>query len=412
MSNKRIRWGLVGGGPDSLIGIVHRIAALMGEDCQLVGGVFNAQHELGRQFAVALELDPARAYADLEALIEGEKRRPADERMSLITIATPNYLHYAMALKLVKAGFHVICEKPVTTTAAEAVNLASAVEQSKSVFAVAHTYTGYPMVRQLRSMIARGAIGAVQKVHAQYYQGWINPVIHEPSKWSSVWRLDPKFGGQSCCIGDIGVHAFNMIEYTTGLTVKQVLADTDTLNPANTLDVDGSALLRFSNGIKGVLLASQIATAEENNLQIAVYGRSGALKWAQEQPGRLEYLREGEPAATLTPGNAYNSAEARAPHRSCHPAIRRGSSTPWVISIAASYAAYAKRILRPGNFPASRMGFAGCASLRRCCARRPTRIGGLIFNCDRPLVRIPVRGYRGTPIHHAVGSTSLRPLGR
>ena len=312
MTNTRIRWGLLGGGPDSLIGIVHRIAALMGEDCQLVGGVFNAQHELGRQFAAALELDPNRAYADLDALIEGERRRAADDRMSLVTIATPNYLHYEMALKLVHAGLHVICEKPVTTTAAEAAQLAAAVEQANTVFAVAHTYTGYPMVRQLRSMIAQGAIGPVQKVHAQYYQGWINPVIHDPSKWPSVWRLNPQFGGQSCCIGDIGVHAFNLIGYTTGLTVKQVLADIDTFNPANSLDVDGSALLRFSNGVKGVLLASQIATAEENNLQIAVYGRMGALRWAQEQPGRLEYLREGEPTAIFTAGNSYNTSQARA----------------------------------------------------------------------------------------------------
>jgi predicted dehydrogenase len=312
MSNKRIRWGLVGGGPDSLIGVVHRVAASMGEDCQLVGGVFNAQHDLGIKFAVALELEPGRAYADLDALIDGESRRPEDERMTLITVATPNYLHYSMALKLVEAGFHVICEKPVTTTAAEAAMLAAAVARSDTVFAVAHTYTGYPMVRQLRSMIAQGAIGVVQKVHAQYYQGWINPVIHEPGKWASVWRLDPKLGGQSCCIGDIGIHAFNIIEYTTGLTVTQVLADIDTMNPANRLDVDGSALLRFSDGTKGVLLASQIATGEENNLQIAVYGRTGALKWAQEQPGRLEYLREGEPALTLTAGNSYNSPEARA----------------------------------------------------------------------------------------------------
>jgi predicted dehydrogenase len=179
------------------------------------------------------------------------------------------------------------------------------------VFAVAHTYTGYPMVRQLRSMIAQGAIGAVQKVHAQYYQGWLNPVIHDPSKWSSVWRLDPRMGGQSCCMGDIGIHAFNMMEYTTGLKATQVLAAIDTLNPANPMDVDGSAFLRFDNGSKGILLASQIATGEENNFQIAVYGRTGALKWTQEQPGRLEYLREGEPAATFTAGSSYNAPEAR-----------------------------------------------------------------------------------------------------
>jgi predicted dehydrogenase len=350
MSNKRIRWGLVGGGPDSLIGIVHRLAASMGEDCQLVGGVFNERHELGKKFAEAMELEPGRAYTDLDALIDGESRRPADERMSLITVATPNYLHYSMALKLVRAGFHVICEKPVTTTAAQAAELASAVGQSNTVFAVAHTYTGYPMVRQLRSMIAQGAIGVVQKVHAQYYQGWINPVIHEPSKWSSVWRLDPRLGGQSCCIGDIGIHAFNLIEYTTGLTVTRILADIDTVNPANRLDVDGSALLRFSNGTKGVLLASQIATGEENNLQIAVYGRTGALKWAQEQPGRLEYLREGEPAATLTAGNSYNSPEARAAAK-----LPPGHPEGFIDAMGNIYRGVVRRIRSanstPGEFP-------------------------------------------------------------
>jgi predicted dehydrogenase len=358
MSGNRIRWGMLGGGPDSLIGIVHRVAALMGEDCQLVGGVFSAQQESSRKFAIALDLEPDRAYADLDALIEGESLRPADERMSLITIATPNYLHHAMALKLVRSGFHVVCEKPITTTAAEAAELASAVERHGTVFAVAHTYTGYPMVRQLRSMIAQGAIGAVQKVHAQYYQGWLNPVIHDSSKWSSVWRLDPRMGGQSCCMGDIGIHAFNMIEYTTGLRVTEVLADVETLNPANSMDVDGSAFLRFDNGSKGVLLASQIATGEENNFQIAVYGRRGALKWAQEQPGRLEYLREGEPVATFTAGSSYNAPEARAAAK-----LPPGHPEGFIDAMGNIYRGVASRIrsgrMLAGEFPGIEQGVRG-----------------------------------------------------
>jgi predicted dehydrogenase len=313
---------------------------------------------VGRQFAAALALDPERAYDDVDTLIEGERRRPKDERMSLITVATPNYLHYTMALKLVQAGFNVICEKPVTTTAAEAAALAAAVEQNHTVFAVAHTYTGYPMVRQLRSMIAQGAIGPVQKVHAQYYQGWINAVIHDPAQWSSVWRLDPALGGRSCCIGDIGVHAFNLIEYTTGLTVEQVLADTDTLNPANRLDVDGSVLLRCSNGVKGVVLASQIATGEENNLRIAVYGRAGALKWAQEQPGRLEYLREGEPAATFSPGHAYNSPAARGASK-----LPPGHPEGLIDAMGNIYRGVVRRIRHsdspPGEFPGIDAGVRG-----------------------------------------------------
>ncbi len=311
MKGRKIRWGLLGGGRDSLIGIVHRIAASMGEDYVLVGGVFNSQPEAGEKLARELELDPARAYPTVDTLIAGESRRGEGDRMSLVTVATPNYLHYDMARKLVQAGFHVICEKPITTTAAEAAELAALVQLKGVVFAVAHTYTGYPMVRQMRAMIARGLLGEVQKVDARYYQGWINPIIHDRSKWKAVWRLDPARGGKSSCIGDIGVHAFNLIEYTTGLTVTQVLADIDTLYPDNPLDVDGSALIRLSNGAKGVLCASQIATAEENNLRIDVYGRRGALKWAQENPNRLEYLREGEPLAVFTPGHPFNEPEAR-----------------------------------------------------------------------------------------------------
>ncbi|MFO1466746.1 MAG: Gfo/Idh/MocA family oxidoreductase [Steroidobacteraceae bacterium] len=311
MKHPKIKWGLLGGGPDSLIGIVHRIAAYMRDDYELVGGVFNADHAQGVQAALHWELDPARAYAGVDELIAAESALPEAQRMRVVTVATPNYLHFDMAMKLVRSGFHVICEKPVTTTAAEAAQLADEVRSQRRVFAVTHTYTGYPMVRQMRAMIAEGAIGKVQKVDAQYYQGWINPVIHDPARWPSVWRLDPRLGGQSCCIGDIGVHAFNLLEYTTGLTVERVLADIDTLHPENTLDVDGSALLRLSGGVRGVLCASQIATAEENNLQIAVYGRRGALKWAQEEPNRLEFLEEGQPLRIIKPGYAFNQPAAQ-----------------------------------------------------------------------------------------------------
>ena len=311
MKPKKIKWALLGGGPDSLIGIVHRIAACMGDDYQLTGGVFNVNLDVGLQFARDLELDPRRTYADLDALITGENALPADERVKVVTVATPNYLHYEMASKLIQAGFHVICEKPVTSTAAEAEALATLLKSRQQIFAVTHTYTGYPLVRQMRGMIAAGMIGAIQKVDAQYYQGWINPVIHDPAKRKTVWRLDPKQGGQSCCVGDIGVHAFNLIEYTTGLQVEQVLSDIDTLYPDNALDVDGSILLRFGQGMKGVLCASQIATGEENNLCLAVYGRTGGLKWAQENPNQLQFLQEGKPLTVIKPGYEFNLPQAR-----------------------------------------------------------------------------------------------------
>lgn len=311
MKPDKIKWALLGGGADSLIGIVHRIAASMGDDYQLTGGAFNLDFRRSQQFARDLGLDPRRTYANLDALIAAETALAEAERVKVVTVATPNYLHFEMASRLIESGFHVICEKPVTSTAAEAETLANLLKARKQVFAVAHTYTGYPMVRQMRGMIAAGAIGSVQKVDAQYYQGWINTVIHDPARRKTVWRLDPKKSGPSSCIGDIGVHAFNLIEYTTGLQVEQALSDIDTLYPDNSLDVDGSVLLRLGQGVKGVLCASQIATAEENNLTIAVYGRTGGLKWGQESPNQLEFLQEGKPLTILKPGHEYNLLQSR-----------------------------------------------------------------------------------------------------
>ena len=311
MKPAKLKWALLGGGPDSLIGRVHRIAAALGDDYQLVGGVFTPTLELSRRFARELELDPARTYATVDEFITAECMRPVADRVQVVTVATPNFLHYDMASKLVDAGFNVICEKPVTTTAAEAESLAARLQGSKQVFAVTHTYTGYPLVRQMRGMIAADMLGPIQRVDVQYYQGWINPVIHDAGKRKTVWRLDPKQGGQSCCVGDIGVHAFNLLEYATGLKVTQALADIDTVYPDNSLDVDASILLRTDAGAKGIMRVSQIATAEENNLRLSVYGRRGALKWAQEEPNRLEHLEEDKPLAVYTPGHAYNLPAAR-----------------------------------------------------------------------------------------------------
>ena len=312
MKPARIKWGMLGGGSGSLIGIVHRIAADMGADYRLVGGVFSSHPTSSNEFARALELDPRRTYANVDALIAGETQLPLEDRIRLVTIATPNSLHYDEATKLIVAGFHVLCEKPLTTTVVQAEELERLVKSHGVIFAVAHTYTGYPMVRQLRAMVAAGLLGTIQKIHVQYYQGWVNPLLHDPVKRRSVWRLDPARSGSSSCIGDIGVHCFNLVEYTTGLRVERLLADTDTGAADNPLDVDGSVLLRLSSNVPGVLCASQIATAEENNLQLAVYGRTGALKWAQETPQRLEFLQEGKPLSVLTAGQPYNAPQARA----------------------------------------------------------------------------------------------------
>ena len=306
MGNK-IKLGLIGGGLSSFIGIVHRVAAYMGENYVLTGGVFDIDFDKGNQFAAQLELDAARSYPSLDIFIEKELALTEEERIQVVSILTPNFLHFEMAKKLVSAGFNVICEKPITVTADEARSLEKLVQEKGVVFGLTHTYTGYPMIRQMKSMIAQGKIGRIQKVDAQYYQGWINPSIHQEEERKKVWRLNPKMSGMSCCMGDIGVHAFNLIEYTTGIEIDKVLADLDTLYPENELDVDGTTLLRMNNGSRGVITASQIATGEENNLSIAVYGDQGGLKWEQEHPMYLKHLIEGAPTQIYKPGNPYNS---------------------------------------------------------------------------------------------------------
>ncbi len=302
---------MIGGGADSLIGVVHRIAASMMDEYALYGGAFSVDFEETKKLADKLDLDHNRVYPSLDEFIAGEMKLPAEERIQAVTVATPNFLHYQMSKKLIENGFHVICEKPITITAAEAEELSQLVDEHKVHFCLTHTYTGYPMVREMKSLIASGAIGKVQKVDAQYYQGWINPVIHEAEKRKNVWRLDPARSGQSCCFGDIGVHAFNLIEYTTGLEVEKVLADLEYLYEDNPLDIDGTALLRLNNGCKGIVRASQIATTEENNIQIAVYGDKGALKWGQENPNYLYHHPEGESMRVIKPGYDFLSEFAQ-----------------------------------------------------------------------------------------------------
>ena len=210
-------------------------------------------------------------------------------------------------LELIQNNFNVICEKPLTTTYSEAKELELEVKKKDLVFAVTYTYTGYPIVREMKQMIKDGAIGKIQKIDLQYYQGWINPIIKDPELRKTVWRLDPEKGGLSCCIGDIGTHAFNMAEFLTGMKIDKILADLNYLYPENQMDVDGTILVRFSEYCKGVIRASQIATAEENSFTVQIYGENGCFKWNQENPNYLYQLMEGKPIQILKPGNSYLS---------------------------------------------------------------------------------------------------------
>lgn len=305
--SKKIRWGVLGGGGDSLIGVLHRVAASMFDAYQLCGGVFNARYEESLKFAEELGISTNQVYPDLDTFIEKELALPTSERIQVVSVLTPNFLHFPMAKKLLESGFHVICEKPMTLTYAEALELQETQKKHNAFFALTHTYTGYPMVRQMKKMIQEGVIGEVQKVDAQYYQGWINPIIHDPAQRKSTWRLDPEKSGISCCMGDIGVHAYQMLEYVSGHEIKSILADLNHLYDDNQMDIDGTVLLRLGDHKKGVLRASQIATGEENNFTVAVYGKKAGLKWEQENPNYLYLLEDGQPLRVLKPGHGYNS---------------------------------------------------------------------------------------------------------
>lgn len=304
---KKIKLGILGGGGDSLIGVLHRVASQINDNYEIVGAVFNPDFEANVAFAKEIDIPTNRIYKDFDTLVEEELKLPKEERIQVCSVLTPNFLHFPMAKKLLENGFHVICEKPMTTTYEEAVILQDTLEKAKTVFAVTHTYTGYPMVRQMREMIKAGALGKIHKVDAQYYQGWINSIIHDKAKRSTVWRLDPKKAGISSCMGDIGVHAFNMIEYTTGLKIKSILADFNYLYEDNQMDVDGTVLIRMDKHVKGLVRASQVATGEENGLSVAIYGEKAGLRWEQENPNYLYVLSDDKPVQVYKPGHAYNS---------------------------------------------------------------------------------------------------------
>ena len=305
---KKIRLGILGGGGDSLIGELHMVASYINDNYEIVGGVFSQVWEKNIGFSNEIGLPSNRIYSDFDTMVSKELRLPEEERMEVVAILTPNFLHFPMAKKLIDSGFHVICEKPMTTTFKEAKILETALVKSKTVFALTHTYTGYPMVRQMREMIKEGVLGKIHKVDAQYYQGWINTLIHDLEKRKTTWRLDPDKSGKSCCMGDIGVHAFNLIEFTTGLQVKTILADLNYLYPDNKMDIDGTALLRFDEYTKGIVRSSQIASGEENGLSISVYGEKGGFKWEQENPNYLYVLSDDKPMQVYKPGHSYNSA--------------------------------------------------------------------------------------------------------
>ncbi|MEC4089185.1 Gfo/Idh/MocA family oxidoreductase [Pseudoalteromonas rubra] len=283
---KKIKMGMVGGGPDAFIGAIHRMAAQLDGQIELVCGVFSSTPQRSYEYGRHLGLKASRCYRHFNDMLEQESSLPEGEKMELLAIVTPNHLHFQMASDAIKHGFHVISDKPATISLAQALTLARQLACSDVLYALTYTYTGYPMVKEARYRVHAGELGTVRKIIVSYQQGWLSGKHAESTKQAS-WRLDPEQAGLSCCMGDIGVHAANLAEYICGQAITHVCADLDTAYEHRALDDDGTVLLRFGDEIKGVLLASQVATGEENNLSISVYGDKGSLKWQQQSPNSL-----------------------------------------------------------------------------------------------------------------------------
>lgn len=298
---RKLRMGMIGGGIDSFIGDVHRKAAGIDGMIELVCGAFSSDEEKSKLSGKNLFLPENRCYGTFEEMISKEKSLPDNERMDFVAIVTPNHMHFEPAKKVLESGFHVICDKPMTLTLGEAEQLQTIVENSGLLFALTHNYTGHPMVKQAKAMVANGDLGKIRKVQVQYLQGWLSTSLEKTGQKQAAWRVDPKRSGIGGALGDIGTHAENLTEYITGLKIDEIAADLGVFGEGRTLDDDGNILLRLENGAKGTMSFSQIATGEENNLAIKVYGEKGSIEWHQEEPNKLITRWLNDPVKIFTP---------------------------------------------------------------------------------------------------------------
>jgi predicted dehydrogenase len=303
--------GMVGGGIGSFIGPIHRKAAGIDGEIELVCGAFSIKPEESQATGEALYLDPDRVYNTFPEMMERERRMPADKRMDFVSVVTPNHVHFAPTKMALENGFHVVVEKPIAFSLKEANVLKKLVEKSGLVLALTHTYTGYPMVKEARHMVKAGKLGAIRKVYVEYPQGWLSTSLEKTGNMQASWRTDPKQSGLGGAIGDIGTHAANLAEYITGHKITQVCTMLNTVVPGRRLDDDTSMLVRFDNGASGVLIATQVAAGEENNLNIRVYGEKGGIEWRQEEPNTIIAKWLDRPREIIRAGWSYLSDDAK-----------------------------------------------------------------------------------------------------
>jgi len=305
---RRLRLGMVGGGKAGSIGAVHRIAARLDDHYELVAGVLSADPARAKAFAAELYIAPDRAYDDFVAMARIEAGR--DDAIDVVAIVTPNHLHHPVAMAFLDAGIHVICDKPMTNTVEDALDLVAMVRRTGLVFCLTHNYTGYPMVRQARAMIKAGDIGTVRVVQVDYPQCALSPRPEDTARQQALWRNDPAQAGPGGCVGDIGSHAFNLASYVTGLELEELCADLSAFVPGSRLDDNAHILLRYKGGARGMLWSSKVAVGNENALKIRVYGDQGGLQWEQEQPNHLHFSPLGAPARLITRAGAQSGAAA------------------------------------------------------------------------------------------------------
>jgi predicted dehydrogenase len=336
---RKIRMGMIGGGRGAFIGGVHRMAAALDGQIELVCGAFSSNAEKSKLSGEDFYLDPSRVYGSYTEMIEEEKKLSEDIRMDFVSIVTPNHMHFAPAAMALENGFHVVADKPLCFDMEEAHKLEHIVKDSGLIFALTHNYTGYPMVKQAKAMFSKGEFGKIRKVVVEYPQGWLSTLLEASDQKQAAWRTDPSKSGIAGAMGDIGTHAENLAEYMTGLHISEICADISILVDGRLLDDDGNVLLRFDNGAKGILYASQISAGEENNLRIRVYGEKGGVEWAQMEPNSLIVRWADKATQILRTGVGDLSPEAQA-----HTRIPAGHPEGYLEAFANIYRNVAKCI--------------------------------------------------------------------
>jgi predicted dehydrogenase len=337
----KLRMGMIGGGEGSLIGPVHRMAARLDGMTVLVCGAFSSNPDISASTGTAEVADSSRVYGTWQEMIGREGYLPEDVKPHFISVVTPNHLHHGPAKMALEAGFHVLCDKPLCMTVAEAVDLQETVERTGRLFCLTHNYTGYPMVKRAREMVLGGEIGTVRKIAVEYFQGWLSSPVETTGNRQAEWRSDPAKAGIAGAMADIGTHAFNLAEYVSGLEVTELSADLGAVVPGRLLDDDGSVLLRFENGARGTLLASQVAIGEENNLSLRIYGDKGSISWRQMEPNSLTLLWPDKPAQVYRTGTAFAGTGVAAP---MHTRIPAGHPEGFIEAFANLYRNFALHI--------------------------------------------------------------------